>query len=527
MPSPRDHHARKRTPQGSGKRTPVWNVDELNRLFAVARQTEGDVGTIPARLWWPALLLAIIDTAIPYRELLATRRTDYHPQSGNLSVGLLTYTLSPRTADAVNAICDDGGRRSPSSAPTMADRLFPWPWDNGKDFYTLARHFEQIVKDAELPRATRLFDALRIAARQQRDIVESLDLSHPFVPKIRRPRRPKRQKGSHCVPETSLLGISLSNNLFEFFDRTYAPQRLTESSHDTVMGYRRALVEFSWFLASDPTFHNLDEDTVERFLVWMKRTGRSNATINKYTRYLLAIWNYAWKKRRVSDQPRDIRPLPESKRIPDAWSAEQMGRILAAARQTEGTITDIPARDWWPALLLTDYDTGLRIDALMQARVSDYDASTRWLKIPAEVQKQDADQVFRLHPDTIAAIEATNPSTREHLFPWPLIDHKYKFLRTRYRRILAAAGLGTSRHDTFHKLRRTSATAVCNAFDRETAQRHLGHSHPSVTARYLDPRLIVPKHNTAADAIARPWAQSTSELHQRSHSLCEPFRGNQ
>ena len=496
MPSPRAPSARKQSPHGPGNRSPVWNVEQLNRLFAVARGTEGNVGTIPARFWWPALLLAILDTALPYRDLLNAHRSAYDPQSGNLSVGLLTYTLTPQAAAGINAICDDDGR----------DRLFPWPWDNGKHFYTLARRFEQMVKDAELPRARRLFDALQIAARQRPDIVEALDLSHQFIPKIRRTHRPQRRKGTHCAPVAELVAITLPNNLFEFFDRTYAPQRLTESSHDTVMGYRRALVEFSWFLACDPTFHNLDEDTVERFLVWMKQTGRSNATINKYARYLLAVWNYAWKKRRVADQPRDIRPLSESKRIPDAWSAEQMGRILTAARATKGMIDGIPAPLWWTALLLTAYDTGLRLDALMNARADDYDPGLRWLKIPAELQKQDADQIFRLHPDTVEAIQATAPESRALLFPWPLIDHKYKCLRARYRRILAAAGLGTSRHDTFHKLRRTSATAVCNAFDKETAQRHLGHSHPSVTARYLDPRLIIPKHNTAADVIARPWA---------------------
>ena len=287
------------------------------------------------------------------------------------------------------------------------------------------------------------------------------------------------------------------------------------------MEYRRSLVEFSLFLASDPTFHNLEEDTVERFLVWMKNTGRANATINKYSRYLLAVWNFAWKKRKVADQPRDIRPLPESNRIPDAWSAEQMGMILTAARATAGTIGTIPARQWWPALL-TAYDTGLRVDALMQSRVEEFDAASRWLKTPAELQKQNADQVFRLHPDTIEAIAATGPASRELLFPWPSIDRNHRFLRTHYRRILVTAGLGTSRHDMFHKLRRTSATAVCNAFDKETAQRHLGHSSPSVTARYLDPRLIVPKHNTVADVIARPW---TAESVHRSRG--EPTRGNQ
>lgn len=51
-----------------------------------------------------------------------------------------------------------------------------------------------MAKDAELPRARRLFDALQIAARQRLDIVEALDLLHQFVPKIRRPQRPRRRK---------------------------------------------------------------------------------------------------------------------------------------------------------------------------------------------------------------------------------------------------------------------------------------------------------------------------------------------
>ena len=47
--------ARKQSPHGSGKRSPRWNVDDLNHPFAVARSTEEGVGTIPAPLWWPGL----------------------------------------------------------------------------------------------------------------------------------------------------------------------------------------------------------------------------------------------------------------------------------------------------------------------------------------------------------------------------------------------------------------------------------------------------------------------------------------
>ena len=155
-------------PQGKGNRSPVWTVDELNRLLAVARQIEGDIGGIPARLWWSALLLTILDAAIPYRELLPTPRTAFHPGTADLSIGLLTYTLTPRAAAAIANICDPA-----------ESRLFPWPWDNSRKFHTLARRFEQIVKDAELPRGVRLFDALRIAS------VNAWTSSTPWICRIR------------------------------------------------------------------------------------------------------------------------------------------------------------------------------------------------------------------------------------------------------------------------------------------------------------------------------------------------------
>lgn len=492
MPSPRvPHHTRKLDPQGTGNYSDrsVPTLDELNRLFAVARSRDGSISGIPAGMWWPAFLLVILDTSLKVSDLLQIDRQAYDPTTGRLAVGLFSYELNARTADYLNRICDHAH-----------PRLFPWPWDvrGAGRLERLAKDFGGMLKLAWISRTPKIFDTLR---RQSPEVIEQLDFSLRFVD-----RSPPNQR----KPEfrSQLHRIAFSDNLLQFFDSTYAPQRLADSPAITISDYRNTIDEFSWFLACEATYANLNEDTVERFLAWMKANGiHKNPTINKYRRNLLAVWKHAWRKRKVDDLPRDVGLLPESKRIPEAWSPEQMGRIIAAARLVDEDFGGIPANLWWPALLLTDYDTGLRIDALMQAKSTDLDLAHGWLKIPAEVQKQDADQVFQLHPDTIAAIRATNPGNRERIFAFPFLT--YGPLRWRYGKILTAAGLSSGRHDLFHKIRRTSATAVCNAYDKETAQKHLGHSSVKVTERYLDPRLILPKHNTVAHSISRPvWTPS-------------------
>jgi integrase len=70
------------------------------------------------------------------------------------------------------------------------------------------------------------------------------------------------------------------------------------------------------------------------------------------------------------------------------------------------------------------------------------------------------------------------------------------------RRIVESAGLPAGRRDLFHKVRRTSATAVANKLGRAAAQDHLGHSAMSVTKVYLDPSKIT--RVQVADILPRP-----------------------
>lgn len=518
-----------------------WPIGELDELLGSARTLPGDVAGIPSRRWWPALLMTLLDTALSVTELLAAPRTAYDPRTGVLSVGLLRYRLHVLAVEALNAIL-----------PHPHERLLPWPLDNGRSpFYILLRRMKHLLFRANLPHVTtNLFERLRVTARASSSILDKIHLDRPFTPRLGKPylpralhrrrwersqseaacprreprtqinsNRPKGEKlsaprrlllqGSKVDQSSDLIRITIDTpcNLLRFLNESYAPQRLADSSPDTVNMYRRTVLLFSWFLACDATFENLNEDAVDRFLAWLKQSGGwANATINGYRAELLAIWRHAWRKRKVSELPRDISKLSLPKRVPDAWSTAQVGLILNSAREEQGDICGIPACDWWPALILTLYDTGLRIAALMQSRLTDFDPATRWLMIPAEVQKQDADQVFRLPDDTVAAIVAMNEreSNREWLFPWPLDPSgQYSALRNSYRRILKRAELGISRRDLFHKMRRTSATAVWKVMGKQAAQDHLGHSSASVTAGYLDPRQLVAEQSPS-ERIARP-----------------------
>lgn len=70
MASSREQHARKDVPHGIGD-SELWTINHLNRLLAMARAVNGMIGTTPARLWWNAFLLVLLDTALAFRELLA------------------------------------------------------------------------------------------------------------------------------------------------------------------------------------------------------------------------------------------------------------------------------------------------------------------------------------------------------------------------------------------------------------------------------------------------------------------------
>lgn len=107
------------------RRVPVaWSVAEIERLIVAARSTPGYVGRVPRRYWWPALILAIYDTAARVGAMLSVFTSDCDIRERRVLVRAehtktwadAVYALHDQTVAAIAAIYDPGRQQ-----------LFEWP----------------------------------------------------------------------------------------------------------------------------------------------------------------------------------------------------------------------------------------------------------------------------------------------------------------------------------------------------------------------------------------------------------------
>ena len=287
--------------------------------------------------------------------------------------------------------------------------------------------------------------------------------------------------------------LSPPGSLMRFFREVYRPQRMTGATDGAVGQVQFVIHRFAKYLGRPPLLSDLSDETVSGFMQWILDLGLSRTTANDSRSYVLALWRYAYRKQkklageRVVQEWPDVLKLREHRRLPRAWTIEEMQRLLTAAAETGGTIDTIAAGPWWTALLLTMYDTGIRRGAAFAIQRRDVDLDTRWLTVPAESQKQKVEQRFRLSEQTSDALRRIWQPPRRLLFPWPWRKREveYKHLTG----ILIRAGLSHDSKSKFHRLRKTTASHIAKAAGVSVASMVLGHSDVEVTKRYIDPTI--------------------------------------
>jgi integrase len=270
--------------------------------------------------------------------------------------------------------------------------------------------------------------------------------------------------------------------LMTFFDDVYRPNRLFGKSDNTTRLYKISIRNFGRTIGKEPNIGDLTDANVRRHMERMVADGRSKATANKDRAQLLTLWRYAFVKGRICRSP-DVQPYPEPERVPVAWVADEMQRLLDAVSKTPGFYNDVPRSLFWRAIVLIALDTGERIGAIAQAR-------WEWLSgnqilFPAEARKGGRrDRLYRLSPETVDLIEQIQKLSKgKVIFHFPFCSTS---LWAHYREILNRAELPSGRRDLFHKLRRTTGSvAYAAGLD---AQDVLDHQQRRTTQRYLDPR---------------------------------------
>lgn len=302
-----------------------------------------------------------------------------------------------------------------------------------------------------------------------------------------------------------------AGSLYSFFRDQYVPKRMIGAKQYSVECIRYSIVRFSKYLGRNPMLADLNEDSVTGFLNWILNVANlSVASANNSRGHLVSLWRYAHRRKLIDTLP-DIEKIKQNRPLPTAWTLEELGRIIDESRKppkrrrTTGLL--YPPGLFFPALILTAYDTGLRLRALRGIARSGWKPERLEITSEADMMKHKISQSFRVSEQTRDALQTMLASAKsEHetplLFPWP---HSEEALHGAYRRILERCGLYTGGNDSFHKLRRTSATHLTAAVGIEAASRHLGHSSTDMTKRYVDPRQTG-DHN-AGSLLPRPKAE--------------------
>lgn len=285
--------------------------------------------------------------------------------------------------------------------------------------------------------------------------------------------------------------------LLSELSEAYKLRNLRSATRASLRIWEISLRWFARFLDRPPELQDLNETTVAKFCQW-RRLSVSAATINRDLGTLLALWRWGHKIGYCSEWPQiELEKVP--RRAPIAWTREEFSVLWNAAKDAPGRVGSIPARLWWPAMLLTMFDSGERIGALLGLTWADVDLRQCWVIFSAETRKgQTEDSVVRIHQDTAIALgKLPRGSGRDPVFPWP---YSPTYLWNRYGKLLEAAGLPSDRRRKFHCVRKTVASHLAAAGGNPTEA--LRHSSTRITQVYLDPRITKPEQ--PIDRLWRP-----------------------
>jgi len=284
--------------------------------------------------------------------------------------------------------------------------------------------------------------------------------------------------------------------LRHLFETRYLPERLIGSTPLSIADYRTTLRRLREMIGRDLLVAELTDSVVANFMSFALAKGCRPVTVNcRFRAPILALWRFARDCGLVDRDPR-VKKLKEPRDVPDAWTEDELRRILNATSVLTGEHFGIPAGPFWRALLLVVWWTGIRRGSLFRLTWSDFDEQTGWLHVPGDKMKNRRGQTYRLGDDAVAALAAIRTPDRDAIFPSATCMH---WVGRTFNRILELAEISASRRRVLHqlhKLRRSVATHIAARHGVAAAGELLGHSSIDVTRRYVDPAKLPGRDGT-------------------------------
>ena len=517
----------------TGRVAAAWTHSELTQLYGSAR-TMPLFDETPEPEFWTAFVLTILETQASAPALMMLSPAAFDAGLGTLCAGKFIYRLRAATTEALSALNAVAG-------PERL-RLFPWQADGGRPpFVMLYYRYRIVLARAGLPKGeTDLFDRLRATAAKTEDVIERIDGTAAFTPRpwnVRRPSANAALAAARKIPSSQVAptGFPESNRKVKkpdtgaptvyriqprpdfagrtvraFFFETYVPRRLDDGKPDTIGSYRTAINHLCDFAACEVLLDQLSDDLIEKLLGYLAKRGAAAYSCKRVRATLLAIWRMAARKRDpatrkpfVDEAPLDIERVKVPKILPEAFSVEEISRLLAVAETAEETVCGIPSKHFWYSFVLALYDTGFRVSALLQLRTTDLDLERRYVKARHGTQKGANDQsqpISQALADRLRLTYLDGP--RDLVFPWPYKERR-RTVTKRLRLLLRRAGLPHGPKNLAHSIRKSHATYLFDSAGSDATVNSLGHTTFDVARKfYIDRRLLSVPH--LVDQMQRP-----------------------
>jgi site-specific recombinase XerD len=254
----------------------------------------------------------------------------------------------------------------------------------------------------------------------------------------------------------------------EFLTEHFAVQRDLEPNTTKQHHYIIDCVER--FLNRKALMEDLNDNTVNRWLMDMQKTDLSRNSIKSKRRGLMTLWRAAFEQELIHEFPRRVRRIKCPANIPRCWSSAQLETLMAAAMATPGNWgraskgAHIARADWWVAWILVNYNSGLRLSDMLRIERDQIMDDGRFTVVQHKTGKPID---CRLPPEAISAVDKTSAKTRKRIFGGVLnqrtIQEEFKFLL--YRAKLPGS---------IKWLRKSGATH-CEALTPGSASQFLGH----------------------------------------------------
>lgn len=227
---------------------------------------------------------------------------------------------------------------------------------------------------------------------------------------------------------------------------------------------------------------SLTDVNPESFDNWLASIDRSPVTVKNIRRQALTILKAGMTPTAWLEFSSVLRPVKCPRKIPVAWSQEELQRLIQTAANLKGSFlrSECPARLYFTAWILVAYETGLRYGDQASLKASQLRGDRLFViqsKTGNPIGKRLSLQCLEL------VLQLVNLSPDGTIFSWAINEHNS---RKRWKKLIASAGLqGTPKF-----LRRSGATYV-EAMQPGAATVFLGHRSPELAeANYIDPTLL-------------------------------------